>query len=68
MSKRDLRLKKLAIALAEVALIAALITGIVMLVNNCAMAAQEHDWDVCYSMANANVNWEGAGYNGVYGR
>ena len=26
------------------------------------------DWDVCYPMANQNVEWTGAGYNGIYGR
>lgn len=26
------------------------------------------DWDVCYTMANQNVEWTGAGYSGIYGR
>lgn len=26
------------------------------------------DWDVCYPMANQNVEWTGAGYSGIYGR
>ena len=30
--------------------------------------AQSHDWDVCYEMANRNIQWSGAGYNGVYGK
>ena len=26
------------------------------------------DWDVCYEMANRNIEWTGAGYSGIYGR
>ena len=26
------------------------------------------DWDVCYPIANQNVDWTGAGYSGIYGR
>ena len=25
-------------------------------------------WDVCIGMANARIEWTGAGYNGIYGR
>lgn len=68
MGNRDLRIRKLLVALAEVLIIAAVIVGIITLVQNCALAAQEHDWDVCYEMTNKGVTWEGAGYSGVYGR
>ena len=26
------------------------------------------DWDACFEMANARIEWTGAGYNGIYGR
>ena len=26
------------------------------------------DWDFCYEIANARIEWTGAGYNGIYGR
>ena len=29
---------------------------------------EDKSWDVCYEMVNRNVEWSGAGYNGINDR
>ena len=68
MSKRDMRVKKLLIALLELTAIIAVILGIIWAMKATGIAERKQEWTVSYPMANAGISWDGAGYNGIYGR
>jgi len=68
MSRRDLRIKKLLIAILELMAIIAVIAGIVWALKSTGIAERKQEWTVSYPMANAGISWDGAGYNGIYGR
>ena len=43
-----------------------ILTVILALVFTAARFRPEAEWDVCYGMVNARIEWNGAGYNGIY--
>ena len=68
MSRRDLRIKKLLIAVLELMIILAVILGIIWFLKDTGIAEKKQEWTVSYPMANSGISWDGAGYNGIYGR
>lgn len=48
------------------ACILAVVLGVLIWAN--VTQKQETKWDESYPMANARIEWSGAGYSGIYGR
>ena len=48
------------------AAIIAVAMGALMYLNFWAEAEPEYQWDAVIEMANKNVTWTGAGYNGIF--
>ena len=46
--------------------ILAVIIGALVFLN--VQQDNRRDWDACYEMANARIEWTGAGYSGIYAR
>ena len=41
---------------------------VMLIFLNIREAGREPEYDVSYQMVNQHITWEGAGYNGIYGR